>query len=180
MLLYNLIEWWGGILPWDREFASPQIAKLAKFRAFANPLKFLRWLHLLMCHHGEWRTEGGEGNTVGRWSYPPEHLTAMNVQEPSSILLKISKVIIFIYASSWTVANLREGRVIHTSQLGRGGHTPLSTWHPCMFTRAFANPLQLLGDYYIISTNSASWTVALYYFSGGFWMDNYIFPKTFC
>ena len=103
MLLYNLIEWWGGILPWDREFASPQIAKLAKFRAFANPLKFLRWLHLLMCQHGEWRTEGGEGNTVGRWSYPPEHLTAMNVQEPSSILLKISKVIIFIYASSWSL-----------------------------------------------------------------------------
>jgi len=43
VLLYNLIEWWGGILPWDREFASPQIAKVAKFRAFANPLKFLRY-----------------------------------------------------------------------------------------------------------------------------------------
>ena len=42
VLLYNLIEWWGGVLPWDREFASPEMAKVAKFRAFNNPLKFLR------------------------------------------------------------------------------------------------------------------------------------------
>jgi len=42
VLVYNLVEWWGGVLPWDREFASPAAAKIAKFRAFANPHKFLR------------------------------------------------------------------------------------------------------------------------------------------
>lgn len=42
VLLYNLIEWWGGCLPWDRDYARPEIAKSAKFRAFANPHKFLR------------------------------------------------------------------------------------------------------------------------------------------
>jgi hypothetical protein len=42
VLLYNLIEWWGGVLPWDRDLASPDLTKVAKFRAFANPHKFLR------------------------------------------------------------------------------------------------------------------------------------------
>ena len=42
VLAYNLVEWWGGCLPWDREFATPNTAKIAKFRAFADPQKFLR------------------------------------------------------------------------------------------------------------------------------------------
>lgn len=42
VLLYNLIEWWGGSLPWDRDLATPDQVKTAKFRAFANQQKFLR------------------------------------------------------------------------------------------------------------------------------------------
>jgi len=42
VLLYNLIEWWGGSLPWDRDITGPNGVKVAKFRAFANPNKFLR------------------------------------------------------------------------------------------------------------------------------------------
>lgn len=42
VLVYNLVEWYGGSVPWDREFASPEMAKIAKFRAFENPQKFLK------------------------------------------------------------------------------------------------------------------------------------------
>eukprot|EP00088_Acartia_fossae_P071664 TRINITY_DN9899_c0_g1_i3.p1 TRINITY_DN9899_c0_g1~~TRINITY_DN9899_c0_g1_i3.p1 ORF type:complete len:877 (-),score=247.53 TRINITY_DN9899_c0_g1_i3:669-3185(-) len=42
VLLYNLIEWWGGSLPWDRDIANPTSVKIAKFRAFKNPHRFLR------------------------------------------------------------------------------------------------------------------------------------------
>ena len=42
MLVYNLIEWWGGQLPWDRDLASPELTKVAKFRAWASPARFLR------------------------------------------------------------------------------------------------------------------------------------------
>jgi len=42
VLFYNLIEWFGGSLPWDRELASPQVTKTAKFLAFRQMGKFLR------------------------------------------------------------------------------------------------------------------------------------------
>jgi len=42
VLIYNLIEWWGGSLPWDRDITSANGVKVAKFRAFENPNKFLR------------------------------------------------------------------------------------------------------------------------------------------
>lgn len=42
VLVYNLIEWWGGSLPWDRDIANAISVKNAKFRAFTNPHKFLR------------------------------------------------------------------------------------------------------------------------------------------
>lgn len=42
VLVYNLIEWWGGSLPWDRDIANAIGVKNAKFRAFTNPHKFLR------------------------------------------------------------------------------------------------------------------------------------------
>ena len=42
VLFYNLIEWFGGSLPWDRECASPQVTKTAKFLAFRQMGKFLR------------------------------------------------------------------------------------------------------------------------------------------
>lgn len=42
VLVYNLVEWWGGSLPWDRDIANPTSVKIAKFRAFTNPHKFLR------------------------------------------------------------------------------------------------------------------------------------------
>lgn len=48
VLLYNLIEWFGGSLPWDREVASPQVTKTAKFLAFRQMGKFLR-----ICFRGE-------------------------------------------------------------------------------------------------------------------------------
>jgi hypothetical protein len=28
VLLYNLIEWWGGRLPWDRELLTPDLTKV--------------------------------------------------------------------------------------------------------------------------------------------------------
>jgi len=48
VLFYNLIEWFGGSLPWDRECASPQVTKTAKFLAFRQMGKFLR-----ICFRGE-------------------------------------------------------------------------------------------------------------------------------
>lgn len=48
VLLYNLIEWFGGSLPWDRELASPQVTKTAKFMAFRQMGKFLR-----ICFRGQ-------------------------------------------------------------------------------------------------------------------------------
>jgi len=48
VLLYNLIEWFGGSLPWDRELASPQVTKTAKFLAFRQMGKFLR-----ICFRGQ-------------------------------------------------------------------------------------------------------------------------------
>lgn len=48
VLLYNLIEWFGGSLPWDREVASPQVTKTAKFLAFRQMGKFLR-----ICFRGQ-------------------------------------------------------------------------------------------------------------------------------
>lgn len=48
VLFYNLIEWFGGALPWDRECASPQVTKTAKFLAFRQTGKFLR-----ICFRGE-------------------------------------------------------------------------------------------------------------------------------
>ena len=46
VLVYNLVEWWGGSLPWDRDIANPTGVKNAKFRAFTNPHKFLRYFSL--------------------------------------------------------------------------------------------------------------------------------------
>lgn len=64
VLLYNLVEWWGGRLPWDRDLAAtPDLCKLAKFRAFANPQKFLR------CCFARQSSSGGE--------YPPLLLKLM-------------------------------------------------------------------------------------------------------
>ena len=48
VLLYNLIEWFGGSLPWDREKASPGQTKTAKFLAFKQMNKFLK-----ICFRGE-------------------------------------------------------------------------------------------------------------------------------
>jgi len=48
VLFYNLIEWFGGSLPWDRELASPQVTKTAKFLAFRQMGKFLR-----ICFRGQ-------------------------------------------------------------------------------------------------------------------------------
>jgi len=48
VLFYNLIEWLGGSLPWDRECASPQVTKTAKFLAFRQMAKFLR-----ICFRGQ-------------------------------------------------------------------------------------------------------------------------------
>lgn len=48
VLFYNLIEWFGGSLPWDRECASPQVTKTAKFMAFRQMGKFLR-----ICFRGQ-------------------------------------------------------------------------------------------------------------------------------
>jgi len=48
VLFYNLIEWFGGSLPWDRECASPQVTKTAKFLAFRQMNKFLK-----ICFRGE-------------------------------------------------------------------------------------------------------------------------------
>lgn len=42
VLFYNLVEWFGGSLPWDRECSSPELTKTAKFMAFRNMSKFLR------------------------------------------------------------------------------------------------------------------------------------------
>merc|ERR1712059_144799 len=42
MGFYNLVEWFGGSLPWDRECASPELTKTAKFMAFRQMGKFLR------------------------------------------------------------------------------------------------------------------------------------------
>lgn len=42
VLFYNLIEWFGGSLPWDREKASPDVTKTAKFLAFKQMNKFLK------------------------------------------------------------------------------------------------------------------------------------------
>lgn len=42
VLFYNLVEWFGGSLPWDRECASPELTKTAKFMAFRQMGKFLR------------------------------------------------------------------------------------------------------------------------------------------
>ena len=41
VLFYNLIEWFGGSLPWDRERATPDVTKTAKFLAFKQINKFL-------------------------------------------------------------------------------------------------------------------------------------------
>jgi len=41
VLFYNLIEWFGGSLPWDRERATPDVTKTAKFLAFKHIHKFL-------------------------------------------------------------------------------------------------------------------------------------------
>ncbi|XP_023322981.1 serine/threonine-protein kinase VRK1 isoform X2 [Eurytemora carolleeae] len=54
VLVYNLVEWFGGSLPWDREFATPEMAKTAKFRAFQNPQEFLR--HCFRQDGGEYPT----------------------------------------------------------------------------------------------------------------------------
>merc|ERR1712025_1498917 len=43
VLFYNLIEWIGGSLPWDRECASPQATKTAKFLAFM--VKFMKYIN---------------------------------------------------------------------------------------------------------------------------------------
>ena len=48
VLLYNLIEWFGGSLPWDRDVASPQVTKTAKFLAFRQMGRFLR-----ICFRGQ-------------------------------------------------------------------------------------------------------------------------------
>ena len=48
VLLYNLIEWFGGSLPWDRELSSPNLTKTAKFLAFRQMNKFLK-----ICFRGE-------------------------------------------------------------------------------------------------------------------------------
>jgi len=48
VLLYNLIEWFGGCLPWDRELSSPDLTKTAKFLAFRQMNKFLK-----ICFRGE-------------------------------------------------------------------------------------------------------------------------------
>jgi len=42
VLFYNLVEWFGGSLPWDRECSSPELTKTAKFMAFRNMTKFLK------------------------------------------------------------------------------------------------------------------------------------------
>jgi len=42
VLFYNLVEWFGGALPWDRECSSPELTKTAKFMAFRNMPKFLK------------------------------------------------------------------------------------------------------------------------------------------
>jgi len=48
VLFYNLIEWFGGSLPWDRQFASPDMTKTAKFLAFKQINKFFK-----ICFRGE-------------------------------------------------------------------------------------------------------------------------------
>merc|ERR1712051_582611 len=48
VLFYNLIEWFGGSLPWDRELSSPNLTKTAKFLAFRQMNKFLK-----ICFRGE-------------------------------------------------------------------------------------------------------------------------------
>ena len=48
VLFYNLIEWFGGSLPWDRQCATPDLTKTAKFLAFKQMNKFLK-----ICFRGE-------------------------------------------------------------------------------------------------------------------------------
>jgi len=48
VLFYNLIEWFGGSLPWDRELSTPEVTKTAKFLAFKQMNKFLK-----ICFRGE-------------------------------------------------------------------------------------------------------------------------------
>jgi len=48
VLFYNLVEWCGGCLPWDRERATPDLTKTAKFLAFKQMNKFLK-----ICFRGE-------------------------------------------------------------------------------------------------------------------------------
>ena len=48
VLFYNLIEWFGGSLPWDRQFASPDMTKTAKFLAFKQINKFFK-----ICFRGQ-------------------------------------------------------------------------------------------------------------------------------
>jgi len=48
VLLYNLVEWFGGSLPWDRQCATPDMTKTAKFLAFKQINKFLK-----ICFRGE-------------------------------------------------------------------------------------------------------------------------------
>ena len=48
VLFYNLIEWFGGSLPWDRQFATPDVTKTAKFMAFKQINKFFK-----ICFRGQ-------------------------------------------------------------------------------------------------------------------------------
>jgi len=48
VLFYNLIEWFGGSLPWDRQFATPDMTKTAKFLAFKQINKFFK-----ICFRGQ-------------------------------------------------------------------------------------------------------------------------------
>lgn len=42
IMVYNLVEWAGGVLPWDRDTSSCEEVKAGKFWAFANIDKFLK------------------------------------------------------------------------------------------------------------------------------------------